>query len=255
MALTAYEACVSKQVAAISVAWQPAERVFIAASGERYFASDIHHPNLGQLATSGNDLAKSSEFHFEAVPLGAANRWGLFPSWIVVVGEEERRLLQFADLQRGNALYAPNQSTGACAGFLRHAETSARKSKLGIWKAGSGSLIYSSSGPRELEKAVGEYVIAHGRIVSLGKTRSTRYLNFGKYWKTDFTVTLKASDEESFNSEIVQSGWRVEALAGQVVELRGVVQLKDGPHIALSHPGQLVVLENKRAGRGGQHSN
>jgi hypothetical protein len=255
MALTAYEACVSRPAAAISVTWQPTDGVFRAASGERYFASDVHLPGFGRHASAGDDLGTNSRVDLQAIPLGPANRWGLVPAWIVQVDEEEKRLLQFADLQRGKALYAPDQSSGVCAGFLRHAEASARKNKKGIWDSGSRSLVYSASAPRKLEKAAGAYVIAQGRIVSLGNTRSTRYLNFGKYWKTDFTVTLKTSDEGSFNTELVHSGWRIDALAGQVVELRGVVQLKDGPHIALTHPGQLVVLENKRAGRGGQDSN
>lgn len=253
--VSAIEACVPENAETIRVSWQPEEELFRDASGARYLASETRSPVAWRSSAAAEGFGNNPEVFFEAVPFAPANRWGIIPAWIIVNTGTERRLLQFEDLERGNGLFAPGHSTADCARFLRHAEAGARKRKLGIWGAGTGTGIYPANAPEELEKVAGEYVIAQGRIVSLGKTRSTRYLNFGKYWKTDFTVTFRTSDEESFNNALVHSGWKVDALAGQVVELRGVVQLKDGPTIKLSHPGQLLVVESKRAGRGSQDNN
>ena len=55
--------------------------------------------------------------------------------------------------------------------------------------------------------------------------------------------------------QLRESGWTLDALEGQVVEIRGSVQERDGPSMVLRHPEQLVVLNDKRAGRDGQSSN
>ncbi|KZM51074.1 hypothetical protein OA90_05175 [Labrenzia sp. OB1] len=245
LARAAYDACVPADAASIAVEKSEEDGVFVAPSGQRYLASELHVPAprpKGALSAAG--LVVGAAPGLEAVATGPENRWGLTPAWIVLKDGETRELLQAVRLMSGAAVFAPDREDSVCAGLLRLAETAARREQRGLWGDKMAAPVYSAARPGLLEEKTGDYVIVKGRVVSLGKTESTRYLNFGKYWKTDFTVTLKASDEAIFDAALGRSGWQVEELAGKFVELRGFVQVRDGPHMALHHPEQLVVLEH-----------
>ncbi len=190
-----------------------------------------------------------------AVPVAGPDRWGLVPAWIVRRDRHGTSLGQAEMLRRGEALFAPDVAAGDCAGRLRAAERTARASESGHWSGAAAATVFPAGKPAAFAGHAGRYVIARGRIVSLGKTASTRYLNFGRYWKTDLTVTFKSSEENTFNAILGRNGHKVEDLAGQRVEVRGVLQERDGPYIALRHPEQLVVLKGRRVGSGGQDGN
>lgn len=249
----AISACVADNAHTGTLVERSANGEFVAGTGQRFLATDIDFlpaENASHSSSNIGDDPKGSQT-LEAIPAGPANRWGLIPAWIVVRNGDTLELLQADELETGGAIFVPERASGSCARHLRQAESSAREQKTGIWARGKDAPVHSVTDLENLEAAAGNYVIASGRIVSLGKTRSTRYLNFGRYWKTDFTVTLKASDEDRFDAILSQNGWRIENLANKTVEIRGVVQVRDGPLIALRHPEQLVVIEDKRAGRGG----
>lgn len=261
---SAAAACAGTPEKAVPVIYDSDEALFVSVSGARFFAGDIQMPAPDQ--AGGQNGGESSlqayldarpDLELTAVPAGPENRWGLTPGWVLAssgtVGDAA--LLQAELLRAGVAIFAPDRAGAACADALRAAEAQASQAKAGLWGKSAPRLVYSADAPKSFTSASGHYVIARGRIVSLGKTRSTRYLNFGNYWKTDFTVTLKASDEDDVNTALGRSGWTLDALEGQVVEIRGSVQDRDGPSMVLRHPEQLVVLNDKRAGRDGQSSN
>ncbi|WP_428687964.1 hypothetical protein [Roseibium sp.] len=252
----AFEACVPEEAREVPVSGPTSEGLFVAASGERFFASDLHVPEAAapDRGPSEDDFSVSTG-QWEAVAQGSENRWGLIPAWIMIIdGTTGRRLYQVEQLRQGKALFAPVHAAGACADSLRQAERQARHDRSGLWRDRKAWPVYSAAAPERLSAQAGRYSIIEGRIVSLGKTEHTRYLNFGRYWKTDFTGSLKIQDEEVFNAALGRAGWELDALTGVTVELRGVVQERDGPLITLRHPEQLVVTEHKRAGRAGQDS-
>ncbi|WP_420413108.1 hypothetical protein [Roseibium sp.] len=222
------------------------------AVGRGYAAAEIFSIASETFAPEGLSNAGA---HLAAFAIGPVNRWKLVPALIVYQSENGARLLQQDRLQRGQAIYMPKQTAGACADQLRQAEMKARRSELGIWGEGNSPPVYAAAGLQRLVAAAGQYGIVRGRIVSLGKTRSTRYLNFGRYWKKDFTVTLASQDADIVLAGLRRKGWSFEDLDGQPVEIRGVIEVQDGPLITWSLPEQLIVLEEKRAGRDGQNQN
>ncbi|EAV42597.1 SNase-like nuclease [Stappia aggregata IAM 12614] len=263
---SAAAACAGTPEKAVPVTFDSDEAVLVSASGARFFAGDIQMPapaaEIAGRQNGGDEslrafLTSRPDVELTAVPAGPENRWGLTPGWVLASSGTggDAALLQAELLRAGVAIFAPDRAEAACADALRAAETEASQTKAGLWGKSAPRLVYSADAPKSFTSAFGHYVIARGRIVSLGKTRSTRYLNFGNYWKTDFTVTLKASDEDDVNTALGRSGWTLDALEGQVVEIRGSVQDRDGPSVVLRHPEQLVVLNDKRAGRDGQSSN
>lgn len=256
----AADVCAGVREQTVQVTFDSSEALFVSAAGDRFLASDIQIPMQAGGEDAGRNtlqayLESRPDLELAAVAAGPENRWGLTPGWVFASDDGHSALLQEQLLKAGVAIFAPGHAGAECADALRAAETQASLARAGLWGETSPRLVYSAAAPKSFSDASGHYVIARGRIVSLGKTRSTRYLNFGKYWKTDFTVTLKASAEDDVNAALGRSGWTLDALEGQVVEIRGSVQERDGPSMVLRHPEQLVVLNDKRAGRDGQSSN
>lgn len=248
--------CLDGRAERVEIVSRDKDGIFLDSEGQRYFAADLQGFGQGTASAQLDDLAgPEGRIRLLAVPLGKPNRWGMIPAWVVIQGDSAESLLQEELLKSGKAMFAPALASHDCADLLRNAEHIARQSETGMWGGREDAGIFQASALKSFEGKAGRYIIVRGRIVSLGKSRSTRYLNFGRYWKTDLTVTLKSSDEDRFNELLARFGWRIEDLAGQYVEIRGVLQEKDGPFIALRHPEQLMVLERKRAGRGGQYSN
>ncbi|WP_422378746.1 hypothetical protein [Roseibium sp.] len=252
-AAEALDACTIDLATAIPVHPAGEELLFEAEDGTSFRASDLRIPESAE--TSHAAVWPANETDVLAVPAGSEDRWGRVPSWIILRRDGSLQIWQSSLLEQGAAFFAPLHAEAGCAEALRRAEGRARQESTGLWREGGAGLAYRTDRPDAFADAEGRYVIARGRVVSLGKTRSTRYLNFGRYWKTDVTGTVRVSDEDDFNAALARRGWHLDGLAGRVVELRGVVELRDGPHIALRNPEQLVVLEDKRAGRERQGNN
>ncbi len=211
--------------------------LFADQAGQLYRLTDVF---LEAAWSPGPDEEAAEAF---AHPSGTANRWGIIPAWITQKDGNRQVLLQERWMRAGQALAAPETGNLSCLARLKTAEQSARRAGLGRW--GSAG-THDSRRPVSLEKAAGQYVIVEGRVVSLGKTRRTRYLNFGRYWKRDLTVTIKTADEAAFDQVLTGWGLTVADLEGVAVRVRGYVGVKDGPHMVLEHPGQLDVIEGTK---------
>ena len=208
--------------------------------GNAYFLTDIHAQT--PLVSPNPEAVRqdSDAMVFEAYSAGPANRWDLVPAWIVRRGEHVSQVLQERLAESGQAIVSPALAGSDCLFALKRAESRALKIDRGIWQH---TQVFSTRSPADLLNEVGNYIIVEGRIVSLGKTQRTRYLNFGYRWKSDFTVTLKVAEEAAFETMLADQGHGLDGLEGAAVRVRGVIQRWDGPHIELVHPGQLDVIE------------
>ncbi|WP_306142135.1 hypothetical protein [Roseibium sp. MMSF_3412] len=252
---TVVAACAGDTDGGVPLVSEAGALTFEGVDGARYFATDLRLlADTARRVSAGSGLMTGAA-KLSALPVSGPNRWGLVPAWIVRQDRDGTLLLQTEILESGEALFAPYVAAGDCADLLRATERTARRARSGHWRDADGNTLFSTFEPETFAGYEGRYVIARGRVVSLGKTASTRYLNFGRHWKSDLTVTLKSSEESMFNSVLGQSGHKVDDLEGHSVEVRGVLQERDGPYIALRHPEQLVVLEHKRVVSGGQDGN
>ena len=218
----------------------PAE--FIAENGQRYHMTDIafrphNADNLPGMA--------DQDVQLHAVAAGPEDRWGRIPAWIVATPtHHDAALLQAVLVRQGAAMFAPLNANSACASALLDAEIEARLARRGLWDA---TPRYATWQPQALSAVAGTYAVAAGRVISLGKTTRTRYLNFGRYWKTDVTASVPAGQDDAFTAALAGRGVEWPDLIGQAVEIRGFVTIHDGPHIELRHPAQLRVLKPEAA--------
>lgn len=124
-----------------------------------------------------------------------------------------------------------------CLDQLFAAEAQARAERLGIW-ADPYYSVRAADRPAEILARVGQYELVEGRVLLADRSGSRVYLNFGRFWKEDFTAVIEAAALKLF----AEMGRDPVTLDGALVRIRGWVDDRDGPRIEITHPEQIEVL-------------
>ena len=124
-----------------------------------------------------------------------------------------------------------------CAAELLQTEARARAERSGIWSEPFYA-IRDAARPKDILERAGFFELVEGRVHKAENVGSTVYLNFGRYWKEDFTVTIDKAAMKLFSAD----GRDPLKLEGALVRVRGWIEDKDGPRIAVTHPEQIEVL-------------
>ena len=141
-------------------------------------------------------------------------------------------------IAEGLALVDPAVMSDRCLDELFVAERQAEAARRGLWANGGPEL--ASDAP-DLLAAVGRYVLVEGRVESVGETRRTIYLNFGKEYRTDFTALVRRRDAATWADSL-------KALEGRTVRLRGVLEAWNGGLIRLEHRRQVELPQREPPG-------
>jgi endonuclease YncB( thermonuclease family) len=170
----------------------------------------------------------------------ATDRYGRILADAVVVRDGTPGSVTKALVAQGFARVAARPGEAACMADLRAAERSARTAKLGLW----GDPRYSSKqaeNPAEVSAERGRFTLVEGKVVSVRESGATIYVNFGRRWSEDFTVTILKRNERLF----VAAGLEPRKLSGRRVMVRGWVEERGGPWIEASVPDQIEVIADK----------
>jgi len=149
------------------------------------------------------------------------------PQWI------ERALVA-----AGHAFVSPYPTNQNCAADLIAAERVARTRKLGLW----GDPYYaakSADDPAAVLAARGRFAIVEGKVISVRESGGTIYINFGRRWDEDFTVTILKRNGRF----LARGDLEPKSLAGRRVRVRGVVEERGGPWIEAIAPGQIEIAD------------
>jgi len=146
--------------------------------------------------------------------------------------------VQHALLAQGHARVSANIGDSACAASLLAAEQKARAGGLGLW-ADPYYVIRNAENPAEILAVRGLFAVIKGKVLSVRESGGTIYVNFGRRWSDDFTVTVLKRNERSFTA----AGMPLKKLAGQHVRVRGLVEERGGPWIEAAHASQIEIAE------------
>ncbi len=127
-----------------------------------------------------------------------------------------------------------------CLDLLFAAEGRARVAGLGIWRDPYYS-VRAADAPGDLLARAGQYELVEGRVLLADQSGGRVYLNFGRFWKEDFTAVIEAPALRLFKAE----GFDPMVLEGALVRIRGWVDERDGPRIEVTHPEQIEVLATR----------
>ena len=173
--------------------------------------------------------------------LGAdSDRYGRVVALVAVAPAtpEPERSVQQALLAKGQARVAASIGDSACATKLLQAEQTARTAGLGLW-ADPYYVIRRAEDPAGILGVRGRFAVVEGKILSVRESGATIYVNFGRRWSDDFTVTVQKRNERSF----MAAGLELKKLAGQHVRVRGTIEERGGPWIEAARPEQIEIAE------------
>jgi len=184
------------------------------------------------------ELKKSmlgQEFIFSLVD-GQVNRHGAFNA--VVKGKGSNKSVQEALLEEGLALvYFVDSPPDAKPLFS--AEGAARKNRVGIWQDDGFTIHDSSSITTGYEQYLNHFIIIEGVVDNIYRSKKNTYLNFGKDWKTDFTIQFDNKTLKKF------PGFIPDQLVGKRLRARGWLENYNGPFMKIFNPANVEILDAK----------
>jgi endonuclease YncB( thermonuclease family) len=143
-------------------------------------------------------------------------------------------------LSQGLAFLTTRPSEPGCVAELRAAERAGRTAKLGLW-ADPRYLPRQADDVAGLSAERGRFTLVEGKVVSVRESGGTIYVNFGRRWSEDFTVTILKRNERQF----IDAGLRPSGLSGRRVMVRGWIEERGGPWIEAAGPEQIEIIAEK----------
>ena len=84
----------------------------------------------------------------------------------------------------------------------------------------------------------GHFALVEGKVLSVRESGATIYVNFGRRWTRDFTVTILRRLGRSFAA----AGIEPKQLEGRRIRVRGWVEQRGGPIIAAEAPEHIEFV-------------
>lgn len=139
-------------------------------------------------------------------------------------------------LRRGLARVYTFPDNRRLATELLAAEVQARAAGRGIWSLPFYRVRDAATLPDD-PNTEGTFQVVRGTVRDVAEVRGTTYLNFGRDWKTDFTVSLDRAAARLFTAAGVDPA----GLEGREILVRGWIRSRNGPMIEATHPEQLTA--------------
>jgi endonuclease YncB( thermonuclease family) len=133
------------------------------------------------------------------------------------------------------------QAGGGCAAALLARENAARKAKLGLWADPYYDLLDAET-PAAVLTRKGQFALVEGKVVSVRESGPTIYVNFGRRWSEDFSVTVRKRNERTFAA----AGLDLQGLEGRRVIVRGFIEARGAhgsPSIEATRPEQIETAD------------
>lgn len=165
------------------------------------------------------------------------DRYGRVLAHVFVTTPDGETWAQHAMVAQGLARVYSFPDNRACLDLLFAAEGRARLGGLGIWSDPYYS-IRAADAPGDLLVRAGHYELVEGRVLLAEQRGGRVYLNFGRFWKEDFTAVIEAPALRLFTA----AGIDPLKLENALLRIRGWVDDRDGPRIEVTHPEQIEVL-------------
>jgi hypothetical protein len=127
-----------------------------------------------------------------------------------------------------------------CLGELYAAEAKARADGRGLW-AHPFYQLRRADRPADLLKLVDHYELVEGRVLTADRAGARVYLNFGRHWKSDFTIVIDRLGQKLFRGAKIDP----QIYEGKLIRVRGWIENRDGPRIEVTHPEQIEVLSGR----------
>lgn len=167
----------------------------------------------------------------------AADRYGRLLAHVFLSTEGLERSVQRDMLALGLARVAAHVGDRVCAAELLAREREARDAGRGLW-ADPDQAMRHAENPASILGDRGRFALVEGSVLSVRESGGTIYMNFGRRWSEDFTVTIAKRNERMFSA----AGVEPKKLERARVRVRGFIEERGGPWIEASRPEQIEIL-------------
>ena len=171
-------------------------------------------------------------------PAPETDRYGRLFGQVYVMREGTERWAEAELMARGNARVSARVGERACANTLLARERAARAANLGLW-ADPVYVVRPADDAAAVAAERGRFAIVEGKVLSVRESGPVIYVNFGRRWTQDFTVTIAKRNESAFTS----AGLEPKRLQGRRVRVRGYVEQRGGPWVEATRPEQIELAE------------
>ncbi|HWE78440.1 MAG TPA: thermonuclease family protein [Pseudolabrys sp.] len=166
----------------------------------------------------------------------ASDRYGRVVAFAVPAGAAET--LQESLLIAGQARVSARIGTKSCAAALFTREKQARGAHRGLW-ADPNFAPLPADDYRRLGAETGHFVLVEGKVLSVRTSGATIYVNFGRRFTRDLSLTILRRLRAGFSAAGIEPG----TLEGRRIRVRGWLERRRGPIIAVDAPEQIEVIE------------
>ena len=150
---------------------------------------------------------------------------------------EAQQSLQAAMLEQGQARVSARIGDKACADSLLTIEHTARAAHRGLWADPNFAPLQAENLSR-LQAERGHFALVEGKVLSVRESGATIYVNFGRRWTRDFTVTILRRQQRAFAA----AGFEPKQLQGRRIRVRGWIERRGGPIIQAEVPEQIEFV-------------
>jgi micrococcal nuclease len=164
------------------------------------------------------------------------DRYGRLRAQVFITEDVAQLWLQFEMLHRGLARVSIAPDRRECVGELYSAEDAARRGRNGIWSQATYAVRPASSA---FNGDTDTFQVVKGRILSADVKNGRGYLDFGRDWRHDFTVTISPADMKMFHL----AGVDPQSYEGKTVRVRGWIEHLRRPEIEVAGPEDIEVLD------------
>jgi endonuclease YncB( thermonuclease family) len=224
-------------------------RTFVLDDGREVRLAAVEVPPLETGAAPGGATAKAA---LDALIGGddivlrradiEADRYGRLVAYAYAVRDGDELFAQGELIASGFARVGDHVGSRACALELLKSENAARAAKLGLW-ADSHYDVLDAETPTDVLARRGRFALVEGRVVSVRESGATIYVNFGRRWSEDFTVTVLKRNERNFTA----AGLDLKGLTGRRIRVRGFIEARGGtgqsPWIEADYPEQIETAD------------
>ncbi len=171
----------------------------------------------------------------------ATDRYGRLVAYVSAVRDGDELFAQGEMIAAGLARVGDRVGSRACAVELLKREAAARHAKLGLW-ADPYYEVLNAETPADVLARQGRFALVEGKVVSVRESGATIYVNFGRRWSEDFSVTVLKRNERNFAA----AGLDLQGLAGRLIRVRGYIEprgARGSPSIEALYPEQIETAD------------
>ncbi len=200
---------------------------------------DLDHHEPGPLSVTAQhileDFLKGKKVIIYQTPSAKEGRINRMNHKIAhIVRKNDKVWTQGLIIKLGLARVRTTPYNAQMAQQMLHLEDLARGKKSGLWEMEK----YKVLAPDQAQNYIDSYQIIEGKVISASMKKNRLYLNFGRNWKDDFTVSVSSSDLRRF----ARKGLEPNRWSGKKIRVRGWLESYNGAYMEVDHPARFEAL-------------